>query len=133
MKSNQETPHESWSLGSDLIREQANPEEDQWLSHQFRRIPFLLYQSWLILNFPIILISEAQIIYYWVLEVLGVSLPENETRLGIGFVFFLSGSCQIIYAIRRKKSRVAQKAFLKFQYALICSVTHSIASLRLCG
>ncbi len=53
---NQENPGiQELSLG--------NLEEQDWLSHQFNRIPFLLYKYWLILNLPLILTLEFITIY----------------------------------------------------------------------
>jgi len=89
-----------------------------------------LYQAWLALNFPIILLLAAENIYYWSYDNLLRGSPEDWARRGIGYVFYLYGCCQMLYAIRRKKSRIAQEAFLKFQYAFISSIAYLQAVLE---
>jgi len=108
--------------------------QDYWLLHQFRRTPFQMYKFWLILNFPIMLLMVLDLVSQWYTDTFlrlfarGSSKPE--TSVLISFMFFLYGCCQMVYAMRKKKSRIAEEAFLKFQYALISSVSTVVVTVR---
>jgi len=129
-KPNQEMTHEVGNLGYNLMIEQASPKEDEWLSHQFCRIPFLLYKFWLILHFAIILIIMLILAYAWLTNGFVDGYTSPAIPMAIGFIFFLYGCIEMLYAMKKKKSRVAQEGFVQFQYALISSVSMAELSLR---
>jgi len=107
---------------------------NDWLSKQFNRIPFLLYKYWLLLNFPISLGLELILLGLWVdvifrsqcIQVEPLTdhlkfLLISEIYMTINPLFFMYGCCQVLYAIKQKKSGVAQEGFVKLQYSLITS------------
>ena len=97
-------------------------EQESYLSHQFRRVPFLLYKYWLILNIPIILYLFVTTIslYQYIKE--PRFYISNYAPMAINFLLFLYGDGQMLYAMNKKKSRIAQESYTKFQYYLIISV-----------
>jgi len=125
---NQKTTHEAESSDYGLMALQEDPKEDEWLSHQFRRSPFRLYKYWLILNLTTVLIIEIYLICYWFGRSFEDGYISPDTLPAIGFVFFLYGCGKMLYAINKKKSRVAQEGFVQFQYALCSSVIFLISA-----
>jgi len=99
--------------------------DNDWLSSQFDRLAFLLYKYWLALNFLFVLIIEYFIVGDAIAIYGEVSYGRFQiayTSLGITFMLFLFGSGEMFFAINTRKSRIAQRGFLKFQYYLIGSI-----------
>ncbi len=110
-----------------LEEEEENPKEDDWLSNQFNRVPFLFYKFWLIVNFSITLLLEYILIgATWDSYVDMVPLLKIPQRmyasLAISFIFLLYGSCQMLFAMSKRNSKIAQESVVKFQYNLIGSM-----------
>ena len=113
--------------------QQGTSQTSDWLSGQFRRIPFLLYFCWLILSFAStlgivsIMLSDSLLSYldpFYMLR----SYQIIDISQIIGLLFFLYGCGEILYSIKTKNSRIAQQSVVKFQYNL----TSSAMSCGLC-
>jgi len=98
--------------------------DDNWLSKKFNSVPFLLYKLWLILNFAVALKGEYTLITVWEhvrWEKFGLDSMLYVSTF-TSFLLLFYGCGEMLFALIRRKSRVAQRSFLKFQYYFVGSI-----------
>jgi len=141
----QETPDPNHELTMSLITEEHPHSNDDWLSKQFSRFPYKLYTLWLILSSLMSLV-----IVCWTLFVLVNDFGNyrknsslgNQDRMNAefilllrsaGFLLLLFGSGEMLYAMKKRRGKIARKSFCRLRYSLMGLVTHILMIMILEG
>ena len=108
--------------------ERLLPKEHDWLSDQFKRLPYMLYEFWLIVNVFIVPLAE-----YFVIRDLWKVIKSYTSRqlnhdifgytvMAISFILLFLGVGGMLLAILQRRSATAQKSFFLLQLSMVGSL-----------
>jgi len=100
-------------------------EGHDWISNEFNRLPYQIYQYWIVLSFLITLAAEFYIINLMNTEGRAI----GDYLVFAGLIPILYGSGEMLWAIMRRKSKLVQQALSKFNYGNIVSIIGSLFAL----